>query len=35
MIQTLAPSSTRNKPKANDKHINSARFFKKGSMDEN
>ena len=35
MIQMLGPSSTRNKPKLGEKHINSARFFKKGSMDEN
>ena len=31
----LGPSSTRNKLKPNEKHINSARFFKKSSMDEN
>ncbi len=35
MIQMLGPSSTRNKVKQSEKHINSARFFKKGSMDEN
>ena len=35
MIQMLGPSSTRNKLKPNDKHINSARFFKKASTDEN
>lgn len=35
MIQMLGPSSTRNRAKGSDKHINSARFFKKGSTDEN
>lgn len=31
----LAPTSTRYKPKQSDKHINSARFFKKTCFDEN